>query len=84
MRGTIRDPALHDFKQYDLVNEMYSIGWVLSFIFTGRESLIAGSSEQARIVLRCTTLETDNRYSSVRELIAAVESLPVSPTQTAA
>lgn len=84
MRGTIRDPALHDFKRYDLVNEMYPIGWVLSYIFTGRESLIAGSSELAQIILGCTSLETDRRYGSVREVIAAVESLPASPTQASA
>ena len=30
MRGTIRDPILHNFKDYNVLNEVYSIGWVLS------------------------------------------------------
>jgi hypothetical protein len=30
MRGTIRDPLLSSFKDYNVLNEMYSIGWILS------------------------------------------------------
>src|SRR5262249_28118031 len=32
MRGTIRDPMLANFKEYDVLNEVYSIGWVLFYI----------------------------------------------------
>lgn len=39
MRGTIRDPQLSSFKDYDVRNEVYAIGWLLAYIFTRRESL---------------------------------------------
>lgn len=38
LRGTIRDPLLVSFKDYNEKNEIYAVGVVLSFIFTGRES----------------------------------------------
>ena len=50
MRGTIRDPILHNFKDYNVLNEVYSIGWVLSYIFTGKESLKTGTDEVSRHV----------------------------------
>lgn len=50
MRGTIRDPLLSNFKDYAVLNEIYALGWVLSYIFTGREALKAGTDEVGRIV----------------------------------
>lgn len=75
MRGTIRDPLIHDFKSYGVLNEMYSIGWVLSYIFTGRESLASSGDEVSRIVQKCTAHDTAQRYRNVLELIADVEHL---------
>lgn len=75
MRGTIRDPLLHDFRQYRVLNEIYAIGWVLSYIFTGRESLSANGDTVSRIVQKCTTHDVASRYQMVRDLIADVEVL---------
>lgn len=79
MRGTIRDPLIHDFKSYGVLNEMYSIGWVLSYIFTGRESLASSGDEVSRIVQKCTAHDTAQRYRNVLELIADVEHLDAPP-----
>ncbi|WP_144933175.1 protein kinase family protein [Kocuria marina] len=84
MRGTIRDPLLASFKDYSVVNEMYSIGWVLSYIFTGRESLKSGTDEVSRIVQKCAAHNTAERYEAVRDLITDVEHLEVRPTDTPA
>lgn len=84
MRGTIRDPMLHDFKSYDLVNEMYSVGFVLSFIFSGRESLLSGHSEAAKLVQKCSSHDTSQRFANVLEVIAAVEKLDIKPDQAPA
>lgn len=54
MRGTIRDPQLHNFNDYDVPCEIYSVGWVLSYIFTGREAFPTGPDSASRIVQRCT------------------------------
>lgn len=75
MRGTIRDPLLHDFREYGVLNEIYAIGWVLSYIFTGRESLSANGDAVSRIVQKCTTHDMASRYQVVRDLIADVETL---------
>jgi hypothetical protein len=80
MRGTIRDPMLSDFKDYAAVNEIFSIGFVLSYIFTGREGLKPGGDEIGKIVQKCAANDTADRYQSVMDLIADVESLAVSPT----
>jgi hypothetical protein len=82
MRGTIRDPLLSSFKDYAVLNEIYSIGWVLSYIFTGRESLKAGTDEVSRIVQKCGANDIVQRYQRVIDLIADVERLEVSATGT--
>ncbi|WP_206693665.1 protein kinase family protein [Glutamicibacter sp. FBE19] len=77
MRGTIRDPMLESFRDYSILNEMYSIGHVLSFIFTGRQSIATGNNEMHRIVQKCVAHDLEQRYPSVSELIADVENLDV-------
>lgn len=80
MRGTIRDPLLDNFKNYVVANELYSIGWVLSYIFTGRESLSSVGDEVSRIVQKCAAHNLSARYPNVLELIADVERLEAKPT----
>lgn len=84
MRGTIRDPALDSFKDYTVTNEMYAIAFVLSYIFTGRESLKSGVDEVGRIVQKCASHETSARYETALELIADVEMLEATPTDAPA
>lgn len=84
LRGTIRDPLLDNFKDYNVQNEMYAIGSVLSFVFSGRESLGAGADSVGRIVRKCVDHDIDQRYESVREIIADVEALVAIPTDAPA
>jgi hypothetical protein len=84
MRGTIRDPLLSSFKDYTVLNEIYSLGWVLSYIFTGREALTSGADEVSQIIQRCAANKTVQRYQRVLDLIADVERLAVSPTDAPA
>lgn len=80
MRGTILDPMLASFKEYGVLNEVYSIGFVLFYIFTGKESLpTADNNDVNRIVRKCTTNDLDRRYSSVSAIIADVEELSAVP-----
>jgi serine/threonine protein kinase len=85
LRGTIRDPLLESFKDYDTTNEIYAIGVVLCFIFTGRESLRTDADEVGRIVRKCVDHDADKRYASVRQIIADVEAVVVTtPTEAPA
>jgi eukaryotic-like serine/threonine-protein kinase len=84
LRGTIRDPQLESLKDYNVTNEIYVIGWILAFIFTGRESLRHGNDDTARIVKKCTDHDPDQRYRNVLDLIADVEALVTTPTDAPA
>lgn len=84
LRGTIRDPQLEKFKDYDVRNEIYSVGWVLHFIFTGRESLVHEDGPVGDIVKRCTDRDLDARYQTVLDLITDVENLGPKPMDTPA
>ena len=84
MRGTIRDPLLSSFKEYGLPNEIYSIGWILSYVFTGRESLKSDGDEMSRIVHRCAANDIEQRYRTVRDIILDVERLEATPTDAPA
>lgn len=80
MRGTIRDPLVHNFKDYGVVNEIYSIGWILSYIFTGREALSSGDDQASVIVQKFCANRTEDRYQDVLTLISDVERLDTDPT----
>ncbi|MER5758592.1 protein kinase family protein [Streptomyces sp. NPDC002082] len=80
MRGTIRDPLLASFKEYAVCNEIYSIGWVLSYIFSGREALMSQADVPSQIVRKCTAHDVAQRYQTVRDLIADVEKMEATPT----
>ncbi|KRF40070.1 serine/threonine protein kinase [Terrabacter sp. Soil811] len=84
MKGTIRDPTLGSFKDYGVVNEIYAIGHVLAYIFTGRESLPVATDEVGRIIHQCAIHNVDQRYQAVSELIAEVERLEAPPVQATA
>lgn len=84
LRGTIRDPQLESLKAYNVVNEMYAIGWVLSFIFTGMQALQHGDDDAAQIVKKCTDHDPGQRYSNVLNLIADVEALVTTPSDAPA
>lgn len=84
MKGTIRDPMLASFKDYGLANEIYAIGWILAFILTGKESLSLTGSLGSEIISRCTSHDIAKRYSSVLEIVSAVEALTASATGTPA
>jgi hypothetical protein len=84
LKGTIRDPHLENFKDYNVSNEVYAIGWVLSFIFTGKESLRPGTAPWAPIVQKCVDHDAEQRYKTVLEIIADVEGLVAIPTDAPA
>lgn len=81
MRGSIREPQLHAFNNYGVINEIYCLGWVLAYIFTGKEVLLSDGEEVGRIFQKCTAPTTSARYQGVRDLIADVERLEPPPTR---
>ena len=84
IKGTVRDPMLGDFKDYTVVNEMYSIAWVLAYIFSGRESLPPRGDAPGKIIHKCAVNDLDRRYQTVADLISDVERLEAPAVQATA
>ncbi len=74
-KGSIIDPALTSFKDYAVINEIYPVGYVLSFIFSGRKDLNATSGAVRAIVDKCVTHDVASRYPTVRSIIEDIEAL---------
>ncbi|MET7952144.1 protein kinase family protein [Micromonospora sp. NPDC005324] len=75
LRGTILDPTIRSFRDYSVLNEIYAVGFVLSFIFSGRTHITACSGGVRHIVDRCVVHDHSVRYQDVRSIIADVEAL---------
>lgn len=76
LKGTIIDPTLSTFKDFDYTNDIYAVGLILTYIFTGKAPLNSASGAVELIVAKCTDYVVANRFASVVEIIAAVDSLP--------
>jgi len=71
-----KDPLLESFKEIKIENEIYSVGCVINFIFTGRQNLsrTAKTSALTEIIDKCTDNRSlDNRYHSILDIISDVK-----------
>ncbi|MDO2934158.1 protein kinase [Paeniglutamicibacter sulfureus] len=75
LKGTRLDPAVSKFGEFMPVNDIYSVGFILSFIFKGVKHLVAGTSGLAQIVQKCSHSDPSARYQTVAELIREIEAL---------
>nr|WP_281070192.1 protein kinase family protein [Paeniglutamicibacter psychrophenolicus] len=78
MKGTIIDPTLSHFREYSLTNEIHAVGHILSFIFTGRESLELGANALGHIITKCVDHDVQKRYTAIPEIIGDVSVLTTS------
>lgn len=76
MKGSIIDPSLESFKNFSEINDIYAIGFILSYIFTGKESLLIDQSPLGLIIQKCSSIDPESRYGTVKEIIAAIRMLP--------
>ncbi len=76
IKGTIIDDTLESFKEYNLKNEIYAIGVILYFIFTGKQNLnFRKDYSISKIVKKCVERNHDDRYNSVDEIILDVSNI---------
>ncbi|MDD2409601.1 MAG: protein kinase [Bacilli bacterium] len=68
IRGTIIDDTLVSFKDYQIKNEIYSIGIVLYFIFTGKTNFKSDANGLTKIIEKCIDRDHDKRYNYVFEI----------------
>lgn len=77
IKGTFIDPCLANFKDYDIQNEMYSIGLIIWYIFTGRKNIFLDEDNETiyKIVSKCINTPKSHRYSNVLELYSEIKGL---------
>lgn len=80
MKGSIRDPFLGSFKDFGPVNDIYAIGFILNYILTGKESLIADGSRLSSIIQKCSAANPADRYQTVEDIIREMKKLRDSRT----
>lgn len=76
IRGTIVDPTIGNFKDYNILNEVYSVGFILSFVFSGRTHITACTGEIRTIIDKCIAHDHAFRYPDLKTVIREVEQLP--------
>ena len=69
MKGSIIDPALKSFRDFKPVNDIYSIGFILSYILTGKENLVTDGSRLGSIIQKCSATNSADRYQTVWDII---------------
>lgn len=73
MKGTILDPTLANFKDFTAINDIYAVGHIIAFIFTGKKSITDCPPAIQAIVNKCVDHDTSKRYSKVAHIIADLE-----------
>lgn len=74
MKGTIVDPTLESFKDYSLTNEIHAVGYIVSYIFTGRQAPhLKGALGE--VVRKCINVDLSARFKAMTEIITAVDKL---------
>lgn len=73
--GSIVDPALGDFKNFQPVNDIYVAGFILSYIFTGQKRLLSDGSPLSEIIHKCSDSNPLRRYESVLGIINDIDRL---------
>lgn len=69
------DPSIDKFKNYNIKNEIYAVGVILQFIFTGKKSLETRNIHVGlkEIINKCISHDHEERYSSISQIISNIE-----------
>lgn len=81
-KGSLLDPLIKDghsgnYSDYAEINEIYSIGKLISFILTGRTAGGKSSNQEdyynkyAPLINKCITLNQEERYQNINSVITA-------------
>lgn len=75
MKGSIRDPFLESFGDFKPVNDIFAIGFILNYIFTGKENLVTDGSRPSSIIQKCSAEKPSGRYQTVEDIIEDMKRL---------
>lgn len=69
LKGSWLDPELRRYADYDIQNEIFSIGKAIGYIFTGRDSISINDAFLLKEVYdKCMNRDLDIRYKNIFEL----------------
>lgn len=76
-KGTLIDPLLDDLKDFNIKNELFSIGFIINYIYFGAEGIKVDSSVISKIIHKCMALDFESRYNSVSEILKDLRQMEV-------
>ena len=68
IKGTFFDPTLEKFKDFNELNDIYSLANIINYIYYGKDVIINDGSKFSETIKKCLDLNLDNRIQSVEEL----------------
>lgn len=75
IKGTFIDPCLDRFSNYNLINEVYSIGFMMVFIFTGKKNVEKLPENYQIFKDRFITTDLNKRINTIDEIINIVKQI---------
>ncbi len=76
LKGTIIDPSLDSFKSYSIENEIYAIGLILKYIFTGKKNFSRSTGSKLEVIVsNCTTSSLNQRYKDLQQILDQIDQL---------
>lgn len=68
IKGTFFDPTLEKFKDFNELNDIYSLANIINFIYYGKDVIVNDGSKFSQVIKQCLDLNLENRIQSVEEL----------------
>ena len=68
-KGTIIDPCLRKWEDFKEINDIYSLAFILNYIYTANEYLCDSDNNFNVLIDKCTTSKLKNRFQSCDEII---------------
>lgn len=66
---------MESFQDFTAVNDIYAIGFILSYIFTGRKGLFIDKSKLSSIIQKCSLNNPKDRFQNVNDIIREMKGM---------
>lgn len=73
IKGTFVDPCLDKFSNYNFINEVYAIGFMLVYIFTGKKNIEKLPKEYSIFKEKFITTDLNKRFNNIDDIINLVK-----------
>lgn len=77
VKGTLIDPLIEDFKDFNIQNEIYAIGFVINYIYFGTDAIKVDGSIISQIIQKSIIADLDIRYKNTSEILKDLRKMEV-------